>query len=166
MPPAGSKFGKRAEYETAEMHPRMRQRKGVRSKNKFIDGNDVDIDFAVTVSAVGLAVRHGGNTFLHFLHIFHQPFEAGHAPGALNVCVDCHAQIEKRVVGAEAPRLGFDICRMPYGVDIHTGQSIQGGDRPGDESPAVADIGAYIEIDCGFHISRACATPLFPQSLL
>lgn len=66
--PAGSEFGHRNGHERALVHVRVREFEARSCDGKSIDGYDVDVECAVAVGAVGVAVRRGTRFAFALLH--------------------------------------------------------------------------------------------------
>ena len=69
---------------------------------QIVDGNDIDIDFTVAIGAVGVAVRHVGETPLDGTQTVEEEVKLVVSP---RVClVDCHQRthIHKRIGAVEA----------------------------------------------------------------
>ena len=68
MSPAGSELKQWACDEGAQVHARVREREARGGEDELVDGYDVDVDGAVAVGTVGVAVRCGSGVALGLLY--------------------------------------------------------------------------------------------------
>jgi hypothetical protein len=102
--PVGGKFGHRLEDEWAEVHTGVGQSELGGVNFQLVNGNDVNVDEAVDVSAGGIAMRLTADEVLDSHNLVE------HLQWSIVSDVNRDAQIDENVVGVITPRVALKVA--------------------------------------------------------